>query len=257
MKILDEALFDKIDDLAEELGKEFTRIKKMASDLAIEKNQDILDGKAGARNSGILIKKQIEIETNKAITKFEKQKSVLISEIDDILLAYEITLSKADIVNIEQKISLISKDLLGQTGILAGDVQEILLGNLGKGIPFPRLVEQLTSLYPAYARHAYTIVNTGLQRLYVDTTAEKYAQRGYEFYTWAGPDDMLTRENPCKRWVWHYFTGAELARLRSVKMRLYNCRHSIAPITAEQAKTMPRGNINAYSPYVPKKGLKK
>ena len=257
MDILDEGLFDNFEDLAEELSKEFERIKQSAVKMSIDKNKQVLNGEAGARSSGILIKRQVQLDIDKALAKFERSKDLIIDELENQLSHYEIHLSVSDMANINQKISVISKELLGQTNILTSDIEDILLGSLGKGIPESILVAQLASLYPNYSRYAYTIVNTGLQKVYIDSTTAKFAERGYDFYTWAGPNDTLTRDNPCKRFVWKYFLGSELSQLRSIRMRLYNCRHSIAPITAKQAKGMQRGNIDAYSPYVSKKGLKK
>ncbi len=257
MIINDEALYDKFEDLAEKLSNKLAKIRDNAIELTIEKNQEILQGTAGAQNSSSIIKHQVKNQIDQALYQFNKEKAVLVEEIENQLLEHEITLSQVDYTNINQKLAVISKEILGQTAILTNDIQKILLGGLGQGVKESVLVAELTALYPAYSRHAYTIINTGLQRLYIDTTTAKYEKRNYEFYTWAGPNDMLTRDNPCKQFVWHYFYDYELPQLRSIRMRLYNCRHSISPITEEQAKTMPRGDVNAYRPYVPKKGLKR
>jgi hypothetical protein len=66
---------------------------------------------------------------------------------------------------------------------------------------------------------------------------------GFEFYIWAGPLDSITREYPCRHWVWHWFKASELTTLRAIRNSLWNCRHSIIPIDEEDKKNYKRGNI--------------
>jgi len=157
---------------------------------------------------------------------------------------YDIQLSKANIKAISQAKSSIIDKLLNNTKILQGDIKTILYSNLGKGVSQRQLIRELKELYPAYSRNAGTIVNTGLAREYQDINTTKFAESGFKWYIWAGPNDKLTREEPCKHWVNHKFPASQLDILRSTRQSLWNCRHSIIPITEEETKDFPTGDIS-------------
>lgn len=161
---------------------------------------------------------------------------------------YDILLSQKDEEVISKKYSLINEELVNNTTILRNDLQALLLSNLGRGVPDAELVMALKNLYPAYAKNAYTIINTGLSRQFIDTNVTKFRQQKYEWYIWAGPKDSLTRENPCRHWVWHRFPSSQLDRLSGVRQSLFNCRHSIQPLNEDMLADYPIGNINAYKP---------
>jgi len=134
-------------------------------------------------------------------------------------------------------------NLVANTEILKQDIQSILTQNLAKGISKRELLLELQELYPAYARNAYTIVNTGLSRTFIDTNISKFKESDFDWYIWAGPDDKITREQPCKHWVWHRFPASQLATITATRMRLWNCRHSIIPIPSSDIKKYPVGNV--------------
>ena len=141
---------------------------------------------------------------------------------------------------IAKKGSAMIDGLVANTDILNQDIQNILTQNLAKGISEKQLVKDLKNLYPAYERNAGTLINTGLGRLYNDINVSKFESTGQEFYVYAGPDDKVTRDFPCKHWVWHWFPASQLAQVAGVRSRLWNCRHSIVPIPEEEKKDYPR-----------------
>ena len=156
---------------------------------------------------------------------------------------YSIDFTEAELNNIAKQNTLLNKELSGNTTELKNSVQALLIGNLGKGIPAEQLIKQLKKLYPNYSRYARTIINTGLSRQYTDINVAKFEQTDFNWFTWGGPNDKLTRDEPCRRWVNKKFTKAELSTLRSTKMTLFNCRHNIRPLTDEQAEGYKRGVI--------------
>ena len=136
--------------------------------------------------------------------------------------------------------------MASNTDILARDLKKAILGNLAKGIPTRDLALELVEIYPAFERNAETILRTGLGRTFSDINVSKFQEQDYNWYTWAGPNDSLTREIPCKHFVNKKFPASQLAELNSIRQTLYNCRHSIIPLTDEEAKDMQEGNINGY-----------
>ena len=144
---------------------------------------------------------------------------------------------------ISKKNSDLIDSLVENTDILKQDVQNILTQNLGKGISEKRLVQELKDLYPAYARNASTIINTGLGRLYIDINVSKFEDSSFNWYIWAGPDDSITRESPCKHWVWHRFPASELSTITATRMGLWNCRHSIIPIPDDEIENYKVGDV--------------
>jgi len=159
---------------------------------------------------------------------------------------YSIKLTKRDLEAIARKKDLILDDLASNTDILARDLKKAILGNLAKGIPTRDLALELVEIYPAFERNAETILRTGLGRTFSDINVSKFQEQDYNWYTWAGPNDSLTREIPCKHFVNKKFPASQLAELNSIRQTLYNCRHSIIPLTDEEAKDMQEGNINGY-----------
>ena len=156
---------------------------------------------------------------------------------------YSIDFTEAELKNISSQTSLLNKDLLGKTDELKRSVQALLFSNLGKGIPAEQLITQLKNLAPDYARYARTRINTGLKWQYVEISSQKFKQTDFNWYLYAGPDDNLTREDPCRRLVNKKFSKEELQQLINILLKNYNCRHNIRPLTDEQAEGYKRGVI--------------
>ena len=120
----------------------------------------------------------------------------------------------------------------------------MLTQNLAKGISTKQLTEELKELYPAYSRNASSILNTGMARLFTDINVTKFRQSDIRYFLYAGPDDAVTRERPCKHWVWHWFPQSQLDQVTAVRMTLWNCRHNIVGISEEETKSYPKLNLS-------------
>lgn len=229
------------------VGKIALRIKrdsKRIQSKAIDKALDLNGAKTPFKASS-LVKSQIDSDLRKIINDTNKDFKAFTKAIE-IYLAdnFTIKLSEKDIKVIAQKGSLLLDNLVINTDILKNDIQRLLTQNLAKGIPQKRLVLELQELYPAYSRNASSIINTGLSRLFIDTNIAKLENSRFEWFIWAGPDDSITREDPCKHWVWHRFSKSQLATITATRMTLWNCRHSIIPISNDEIEEYPVGNID-------------
>lgn len=192
-----------------------------------------------------LVAAQIDADMRKILKATDKSYNDFIKAIEVYLSeGYDINLTKADLQVLAKKSSLINEQLVNNTAILKSDIQVLLYANIGKGVPKKELSTALASLYPAYVRNSYTIVNTGLARTFVDTNVTKFREIGFDWYIWAGPDDSLTREIPCKHWVRKKFKSSDLNTIAGTRQRLWNCRHNIIPVSDDMAKNYSLGNLS-------------
>jgi hypothetical protein len=192
-----------------------------------------------------LVTQNINSSTRKLVNSVDKSFEDIIRKTQNNLASgYDIKLSQADLVAISKSKSFIIDKLLNNTDILKDDIKTILYSNLGRGVSKNQLIRRLKELYPAYARNAYTIVNTGIGRELQDINVSKFQQSDFNWYIWAGPDDKLTRELPCKHWVNHKFPVSQLGTLSSTRGSLWNCRHSILPLSDEESEDYPTGDIS-------------
>lgn len=229
-----------VDNVADNIKKESEKIKDQAIDESIDVNGEKTPFRASS-----LVAKDVDSNLNKVIQDTEKDFKDFINETQRYLAAnFAINLTKKDLEVIAKKGSAITQDLVNNTDILNNDIQEILTQNLAKGISQKQLIKQLKDLYPAYARNASTIINTGLSRLFIDINVSKFRESNFNWYIWAGPDDAITRDIPCKHWVWHRFPASQLSTISSVRMQLWNCRHSIIPISDDEKGKYPIGNLS-------------
>lgn len=155
------------------------------------------------------------------------------------LNGYDIKLTKQDINAISLKLSTSIESLTDNTSILSRDIKAILMQNLGRGIDENRLVLELKDLYPAYSRNASTIINTGLSRVYVDSNITKFQELDFDWYLYAGPDDSITRDIPCQKWVNHRFPASQLQTVAATRLQLWNCRHNIIPLSNAEIDQFP------------------
>lgn len=231
-----------IENVAEKIKKSSEDLK----DFAIEKTIE-LNAKKTPYTAGSLVAKAVDIELKSVIKDVNSSFSDFVEATQKYLANnFSINLTKADLAAISKKGSLINQDLVANTTILKRDIQNILTQNLAKGVATKVLVKELRELYPAYSRNAAALVNTGGSRLFTDINVSKFQESDFSWYIWAGPNDKITREIPCKHWVWHKFPASKLSQITAVRMRLWNCRHSIIPISSEEAKDYPEGSL-AYS----------
>lgn len=228
-----------LDKISDKLEKESDKIKDVAIDEAIKLN----NVKTPLRASSLVASK-VDSKLDKVIKNTEKDFNDFIKEVERYLLAnFAIKLSKKNLEVISRKGSEVLEALVDNNDKLKADVQAMLTQNLAKGVPQRQLVKELKDLYPAYSRNAKTLLNTGLSRLFIDINITKFRESNFKWYVWAGPDDSITREKPCKHWVWHRFPQSQLSTITAARMRLWNCRHSIIPIPEEEIDNYPIGDI--------------
>jgi len=153
-------------------------------------------------------------------------------------------LTKAELNILVGKKSDLLDELITNTTILKEDVKAILFANLGKGVSQRELVTLLKELYPAYARNAGTIINTGISKIYIDTNVSKFRQLDFKWYLYAGPEDSITRDVPCRQWVNRKFPASQLDIVSGTRISLFNCRHNIIAITPEEAENFPLLDIS-------------
>lgn len=231
--------FDGIVTIAENVEKKSEKLKNKAVDKAIVVNETKKPYTASS-----LVDADVDKELAKIIKDTNSDYSDFVENISRYLVNnFTIKLTKKDLEAISQKGSVLISNLVANTEILKQDIQNILTQNLAKGISKRELVLELQSLYPAYARNASTIINTGLSRVFIDTNISKFKESDFNWYIWAGPNDKVTREQPCKHWVWHRFPASQLATITATRMRLWNCRHSIIPIDDSEIKQYPIGSL--------------
>lgn len=229
-----------IDRISEKSEKAFNKLKNSAIDETIK-----INGKKSPFSASSLVSKEVDDNLRQVIDNVNNDFNSFIKETQRYLIFnYSIKLTKKDLNVISKKASTITDALVNNTDILKTDIQNILTQNLAKGVSEKQLVQDLKELYPAYASNAKTLINTGTGRLFIDINVSKFRDTNFEWYIWAGPDDSITRETPCKHWVWHRFPAKQLDILNQVRSNLWNCRHSIIPIPNEEIDEYPIGDIS-------------
>jgi hypothetical protein len=224
-----------IDKTAATVSKQSKRLYNKAIDDVIKKTAT---KKPFTANS--LVAKDIDNNLQKILNSTDKSYDQFIKAQESFLASnYSVDLTKAELNILVGKKSDLLDELVTNTTILKEDVKAIIFANLGKGVPKSELVSLLKDLYPAYARNAGTIINTGISKTYIDTNVAKFKQLDFNWYLYAGPDDAITRDIPCKHWVWHKFPASQLDTVAATRLSLWNCRHNIIAITDEEAKNYP------------------
>lgn len=232
-------IIDGIVDIAISIEKKSKTLKNNAIKKTIEVNETKKPYTASS-----LVDASVDKEMKKIIKDSNKDFNDFVNELSRYLVNnFALKLTRRDLEAVALKGSAIMEDLVANTQILKKDIQRILTQNLAQGIQKAQLVSELKELYPAYERNASTIINTGISRTFIDANVTKFKESEFEWYVYAGPDDAVTREKPCKHWVWHRFPASQLATVMATRMRLWNCRHSIIPISTEEIKEYPLLNL--------------
>lgn len=229
-----------IDKTGDKVTRQSKRLYNKAIDDVIAKNAT---KKAFTANA--LVAKQIDNNLSKILNDTSKSYDQFIKAQQRFLASnYSVDLTKAELNILVGKKSDLLTELITNTTILKEDVKAILFANLGKGVPQRELVRLLKDLYPAYARNAGTIINTGISITYIDTNVSKFRELDFKWYLYAGPDDSITRDIPCKHWVDHKFPASQLDIVSGTRISLFNCRHNIIAITEEEAESFPLLDIS-------------
>ena len=229
-----------IDKVGDKVKSQSTRLYNKAIDEVIKQNN-----KKPPFTANSIVARRIDNDLKKILNSTGKSYDDFIKAQEKFLSQnFSIDLTKKELETLVKKKSDLLDELVTNTGILKEDVKAIIFANLGKGVPQAELTRLLRELYPAYARNAGTIINTGLGRTYIDTNIAKFRETDFKWYFWAGPDDSVTREIPCRHWVNHKFPASQLNILSSTRLSLWNCRHSIIPLTNEEAENIPTGDIS-------------
>lgn len=231
------------EEVGEIIKKQSEKLYDQSIDTVIDKNDSVTPYVLAS-----LVIQQINNSLRKIVKTAEDSFEKIIKKNQKYLVSqYGITLTKADLTAISKTESFIIEKLLNNTDILKSDIRTILYSNLGRGVPKSELIKKLKELYPAYSRNASTIINTGIGAELQDINISKFEQTDFNWYIWAGPNDKLTRELPCRHWVNHKFPSSQLSTLRVTRSSLWNCRHSVIPISDEEAENYPTGDISIAS----------
>lgn len=224
-----------IHSLADKTKAKFEKIKNGAIGKTIDLNQSKPPFTASS-----LVAVSIDNDLKKIINNTEESFDSFIKASEKYLSNnFSINLSKIDLKAISKKKSVILDSLVDNTKILKTDIQDLLTQNLAKGIPQKTLIKELKDIYPAYSRNGSTLLNTGMSRLFIDSNVSKFKSSRFNWYLYAGPDDAITRDIPCKKWVWHRFPASQLDIIRASRMKLWNCRHNIIPLSDEEKDNYP------------------
>ena len=219
-----------IDALAEKNKQSAKKLKNKAIEFTIDFNEQRTPFIASS-----LVATRVNKQLQKIINEDKKSfNEFLLGAGKYLERNFAIALTKKDLEVISKKQSVIIDELVENTNILSRDIKELLTQNLAKGISKKTLILGLKDLYPAYERNSATIINTGLGRLYNDINVAKFQESDFQWYLYAGPDDSITREIPCKQWVWHRFPASQLNTVSTIRQGLWNCRHSIVPLNDSQ-----------------------
>ena len=229
-------IIEGIDKTGDKVKRSSKKLYNKAIDKVIDQN---IKNPPFTANS--LVAKSIDNDLRKILDSTEESYDKFIKAQQRYLSSnYSIDLSKTDLNILVSKKSDLIDELVTNTTILKEDIKAILFANLGRGVPQARLARLLKDLYPAYARNANTIVNTGIGKTYIDTNVAKFQQSNLKWYLYAGPDDKVTRDIPCKHWVNRAFPASQLNIVSSTRLSLFNCRHNIIAITEDEAKDLPK-----------------
>lgn len=224
-----------IDSFADAMKTASTKLKNKA----IKKTLEVNNIKKPLTAS-ILVKSSINKDLKNIINDSNATYEQFIDSLELYFInGYDIKLTKKDLAAISLKFSSSIDSLTDNTTILTRDIKTLLTQNLGKGIDEKKLVLELKELYPAYSRNASTIINTGLSRIYVDANVAKFKEVAFDWYLYAGPDDSITRDIPCKHWVNHRFPASQLDAVSGIRLQLWNCRHNIIPLSNSEIEEYP------------------
>ena len=227
----------------DKISKEIEKLSKKLKNKSINKTISLNNTKTPFKATS-LVESSIDSDLQKIINDTESDFNDFLEETERYLSNnFAIKLSQKDLRSIASKESIIIDSLIDNTEILKRDIKSLLTQNLSKGVPEKQLVTELKELYPAYERNASTLINTGLARTFVDINVTKFRQSRFNWYIWAGPNDSITRETPCKHWVWHRFPASQLNFITGIRLQLWNCRHNIIPIPDEEIGEYPIGNL--------------
>ncbi len=126
----------------------------------------------------------ISTNNNKITNSLKKQIRITSSGYDDVVREmvkivddnYQLKFTKQEIKRIISKKSITLDALTIRSNSLKTGLKEMLLKNLGNKLTFTQMVEGLQALAPNYTQYTYTIANTGIQKMYKDSTWLKVSE---------------------------------------------------------------------------------
>lgn len=138
------------------------------------------------------------------------------------------------------------EDLLLRKDAAAARLREAVVVGLNTNAQIPDLLDALAEAAGIELRQAIVEVDTQLMGMHRDATATESQASGIDLFTYEGPDDGITRPF-CAPMVGRITTLQDLdgmdpgpSQPRPVSRFLggYRCRHSLAPISLEEALAM-------------------
>lgn len=137
-------------------------------------------------------------------------------------------------------------DLLDRGDAIGGRLREIVLVGASSNAPVADLVQDLAAAAGVTLNQAVTEAQTALMAFHRDALATESQAAGIDLFTYDGPDDEVDRPF-CALLVGHIVTLQDLDEMdngenqpKPVSRFLggYRCRHSLSPISLEEALAM-------------------
>lgn len=169
--------------------------------------------------------------------KMKKLASSIFSDVIDetqaqISKSYDVELTNSQLATLAENEGIVLDNITSNDLKLQASLKSLLLQNIGKKLTTVQVVSGLQTLYPAYASHIETIVNTSLLRMYKDAEWTVESEL-FEYFRYDGPSDSVTRKY-CQDHVGKVYTADEAAKIQAEIQTFYNCRHKLNGITKEE-----------------------
>jgi len=221
-------VFDDVEIKAAALRKEAASLRHNIESILISNPDQPPMIKLGLAN------KKIGNAEKKISNQYQGDYNSVVNQLQYNLAAeYSIKLTASELTVLSQLASPALDQIKYESTMMKADVKSLLLQNLGKGLGFSDIVKGLKNLYPSYEQHIYTLANTSLLNTYKDAHFTKLYDN-FSYFKYVGPMDSVTRPY-CAAHVGKIFPVDEAKAIQAYMMTLYNCRHTLEPVTDQEA----------------------
>lgn len=181
-----------------------------------------------------LADRKVDNLTKKMANAYSGDYSDVVNQLQYNLAAeYGIKLTASELVTLSELASPALDQLKYESALMKADIKALMLRNLGQGLSFSEIVKALKDMYPSYESHIYTLANTSLLNTYKDAHFAKLTDN-FNYFKYVGPMDSVTRPY-CAVHVGKIYNKEEAAAIQATIMGFYNCRHTLEPVTDEEA----------------------
>jgi hypothetical protein len=234
------------DDAVEELSAAIARVVvRLRAYLAEELKDGVtvnaeLAAKLEASLSGVLTELGYDQAVEQVLTSFEAVAERNEAHLADTL---GVSFSSANREALGAFVSGTVDELLRYKGEAGAAVKEAVLVGVTSHAPREDLVAAVAHTAEVTLRQAVTEVDTSIMAFHREALQSEAEDAGFDLFEYVGPDDGLTRPF-CQRHVDRIYTTGDLddedngQGLEPTSRYLggYNCRHSLAPVTVEEAQ---------------------